>query len=276
MRNGIEVSASCFQGDARLKTSHKSGAAIQRRPVTAGTHGHVKGRIKRVEMAGHDADQGSRLSLQNKIPAEDFRIAAKFTPPEPVVHDENKRSIRPGILLREGAAKIWRDTQVCKGIAGNRRTRRPIANRFAIIKLKPHTFVSNHVLEHMILVAKAAKLGGKEEVPAFPSTGIREILNSKNNKPLEVPVRQCLDERVVDDAEDDRGSADAESQGEGRDEGEPAIFQEVAEGVAEVAGQTIEVGVHTGKLYTEAARNCRDPAKDEKDSCRVRALYSMA
>jgi hypothetical protein len=35
---------------------------------------------------------------------------------------------------------------------------------------------------------------------------------------------------------------------------------EVAEGTAEVARQTIQVGFHTSKLYTEAAANCRDLA----------------
>jgi hypothetical protein len=39
---------------------------------------------------------------------------------------------------------------------------------------------------------------------------------------------------------------------------------EVAECVAEVAGETIEVGFHTSKLYTEAAENCRDRAIEEE------------
>jgi hypothetical protein len=62
----------------------------------------------------------------------------------------------------------------------------------------------------MILFAKAAKLCRKEVVPPLPPAGIREITNSKNNEPLEVLIRQRLEDRVVNDAEDDCGSADAE------------------------------------------------------------------
>ena len=49
-----------------------------------------------------------------------------------------------------------------------------------------------------------------------------------------------MEEHVVENAEDDRASSDAESQGEDGDQGEMAIFPDVAEGVAEVAGETIE------------------------------------
>jgi hypothetical protein len=62
----------------------------------------------------------------------------------------------------------------------------------------------------MILFAKATKLGREEEVPSLPSTGIREITNSKNNESLEVPIRQRLEDRVVNDTEYDGASADAE------------------------------------------------------------------
>src|SRR5258708_1168345 len=66
-----------------------------------------------------------------------------------------------------------------------------------------------------------------------------------------------MEEHIVDHAEDNRGSADAEGQCEDGDQGETPILSEVAEGVAEVARQTIEVGFHTSKLYTEAAANYR-------------------
>ena len=85
-----------------------------------------------------------------------------------------------------------------------------------------------------------------------------------------------MEEHIVDDTEDNRGSADAESQGGDRDQRETTIFAEVAEGVAEIAGETIEVGFHTSKLYTEAAANCRGLTIDQKGSYSGRAaLYSM-
>ena len=69
-----------------------------------------------------------------------------------------------------------------------------------------------------------------------------------------------MEEHVVDNAENDCASADAESQGADGDEGETTTFAKVAEGVAEVTGETLEVGFHTSKLYTEVAANCRHRA----------------
>ena len=73
-----------------------------------------------------------------------------------------------------------------------------------------------------------------------------------------------MEEHVVDDAENDCASADAESQSADGDEGETTTFAKVAEGVAEVTGETLEVGFHTSKLYTEATANCSDLTMDEK------------
>src|SRR5580700_8048673 len=85
-------------------------------------------------------------------------------------------------------------------------------------------------------------------------------MDSNNNRPVEVFVRKRVDEDAIDNAEDDRRSADTECQGEDGDEGETTIMAEVAEGTSEVARQTIQVGFHTSKLYTEAAADCRDLA----------------
>ena len=55
-----------------------------------------------------------------------------------------------------------------------------------------------------------------------------------------------MEEHVVDDAEDDRGSADTESQGEDGDEGEAEIFAKAAEREAEIAHQIVEVRLPPG------------------------------
>jgi hypothetical protein len=89
-------------------------------------------------------------------------------------------------------------------------------------------------------------------------------------------IWECIDNSTINNAEHDRRRADAESQGEDGHERETTIFAEVAEGVAEIAGETIEVGFHTSKLYTEAAANCRGLTIDQKGSYSGRAaLYSM-
>ena len=50
-----------------------------------------------------------------------------------------------------------------------------------------------------------------------------------------------MEEHVIDDAEDDCGSTDAEGQGKDGYQGKPVIFREVAEGIAEVTEEIVEV-----------------------------------
>jgi len=94
-------------------------------------------------------------------------------------------------------------------------------------------------------------------------------LNSKYDGTLEIFIGKCIDNSTITNAEHDRRRADAESQGKDGNEGETRILAEVAECVAEVMGETIQVGFHTSKLYTEAAANCRDLMIDEKGSYAV-------
>ena len=60
-----------------------------------------------------------------------------------------------------------------------------------------------------------------------------------------------MEEDAIDDAEDDSGGTNTEGESKDGDEGEATVFAEVAEGVTEVARQTIQIGFHTSKLYTE-------------------------
>src|SRR5450432_28544 len=247
--NVIEIRTRSFQGDSRLKTPHKRRTAIERWSARVRTRGHIKCRSKRIELAGHDSDEGSRHPVENEIRAEDFRVTTKFTLPEAVVHHENIRSIRLCVFLRERAAKISSDSQELKRISGNCRTGWPIASRLGIVKPKTHPFISGHVFEHMILFAKAANLGGREKVPSLPSTGIRQIANSKNNEFWGGLIGQGLKERVVDDAEDDGGSADAEGQSNDGSPCHAPILAEGADGVAAITGKAVKISVHGQTLH---------------------------
>ncbi len=155
-----------------------------------------------------------------------------------------------GVFRRKRAAKIGLYSQELKRISGNRRTSWPIANRLTIGKPKAHTCISNHVCEHMILFAKPANLGGREKVPSLPSTGIREIVNLKNNEPWGEFIGQCLKPRVVDDAEGDGRSADTEGQSNDGRQCDAPILAEGTDGIAEITGKAVQGGVHTCKLYT--------------------------
>ena len=83
-------------------------------------------------------------------------------------------------------------------------------------------------------------------------------MNSKYDGTLDILIGERIDNNTINNAEHDRRRPDAESQGKDGDEGETAIFAEVAQSVVEVAGETTQVGFHTSKLYNEAAKNRRD------------------
>ena len=59
------------------------------------------------------------------------------------------------------------------------------------------------------------------------------------HQPLRLRVGQGSQEHGVDDAEDSGGGADAEGQGEDREQGERRLAPELADGGAEVAGEGI-------------------------------------
>jgi Cupin domain len=58
----------------------------------------------------------------------------------------------------------------------------------------------------------------------------------------------------------DRSARSADTEGQGNDGGQcdSPILAEGTDGVAEITGKAVQVGVHTCKLYTDAAANCSD------------------
>ena len=259
MRNRIELGAGSLRANARFEAPDEKAFSLVR------SHGHPKARTKSVESCGHDPDKRHRSTAQDKTFAKNPGIASEFSLPKPVTHHKHWRRTRAAIFLRNRATQQWRHAQIVKSVSRYGLARRQNAGGFAIIIKEPaHDSVSNHVFENMILFPEGAEFLGREVDAAFRSADACGIANFKHNRPIEVFVRKRVEEHVVDDAEDDRGSADTESQGEDGDEGEAAVFAKGPEGVAKVAGETIEVGFHTSKLYTEAAANCRDLTTKEK------------
>ena len=86
-----------------------------------------------------------------------------------------------------------------------------------IVEKAREAFISDHVFKHMILFTKRTKLVGKKECAGFPSADIRHVAYFKNNGAVEILIRKRMEENVVDNAEDDCGSANAKGQ---REDGE--------------------------------------------------------
>jgi hypothetical protein len=112
------------------------------------------------------------------------------------------------------------------------RAARQNAGGFAIIMEEPaYNSVSNHVFEDMILFAEGTEFLGGEVGASFRCAEIPCIANFKNNGPVEVLIRKRVEEHVVDDAEDDGGGANAESQGEDGDEGDRLEARKLVSGL---------------------------------------------
>src|SRR5216683_7918269 len=62
-------------------------------------------------------------------------------------------------------------------------------------------------------------------------------MHIKYNRSVEVFIRKRTEEDVIDDAEDDGGSADAEGKGENGDSGEPRTFPQDPQAVTNILDQ---------------------------------------
>src|SRR5438445_12620146 len=83
----------------------------------------------------------------------------------------------------------------------------------------------------MVLLTVVEKfMYGERSSPA--DTGLIEIVNLENAYSVCIFVGERIEQAVVDDAEDDGRSANAESEGKDGDEGEAAVFAKAAEGEA--------------------------------------------
>ena len=68
-------------------------------------HPHLEVRLQKVEAARQHADDGERLPVDQQRLADDARVAAVASPPQPIGQDDDPLS--PGLFLlrHEGAAK---------------------------------------------------------------------------------------------------------------------------------------------------------------------------
>src|SRR6266481_5552601 len=196
-----------------------------------------------VAACGHDADQGSLSDTHDKTLAEDLWIAAEFALPSAVIQDKHERRIGATIFFRDRAAKQRRHAQIIEGVGRNSGTERQSVGEFAVVVEEPTDgTVGDHFFEHLILLAEGAEFLVGEGGAAFGCAGVCSIANFKYDGAIEIFVGKRLEEDVVDDAEDDCGRAYAKSQSENGDRSETAVFAKIANGVAEIAEEIVEVG----------------------------------
>ena len=152
VRNRVEFGPGSLHADARFETPDEIASSLVR------PHGHPKARTKGVESRGHDPDKGPWSTAQDKTSPKNLRIAAEFSLPKPVVHYKYGRSIGAAVLLRDRAAQQRQHAQIVKRVRRYARAARQDARGFAIvIEEAAQALVSNHVIEHMILLTKSTE-----------------------------------------------------------------------------------------------------------------------
>ncbi len=166
--------------------------------------------------------------------------------PETIVHYEDGRSGGEAVFGGDCTAKKRRDAEVVEGIGRYDRAEGEETDGFAVVVGGAHAAVGDEIPEYVILVAKGSDFR-KGEIGANSFTARAcEVVDAKDNRAVEISVRKRVEEDTVDDAEDDRRSANPEGESKDGDESETGVFAKIAERVAEVSEEIVEVSFPVG------------------------------
>ena len=191
------------------------------------------GRI-RSEPAIEHADHRVRLGVEDDGAPRNCLIAAKARGPHGMSEDRHVRASRAVFIGGERAAQRGRSAEHAEVIGADvdaAHLLRPIAA--AQIEAGTGKIVGGNRVEGSG-GAPGHELGNRLRAPHAARK-----LAADSNQPLRVRVGQRLQEDAVDDGEDGSVGADADRQRRDRDGTEPWIPDEQAEGIADVACQSI-------------------------------------
>jgi hypothetical protein len=189
----------------------------------------------RTEAGGHHPDDRPRHPVDPQGPPEDLAVAAEAALPEFVAEDRHRLGAGELLRLGEAPSEDRRHPQERQHRGGDRGRVQPLGS-LAAGQVDGPAVVDPQVLEDPVRppVEEIGGVGVLELGNAEPRGGVPHP-----HQPLRVGVGQRPQQDAVDDAEDRGVGADAEGQGEDREQGESRLPQELADGGAEVAEERI-------------------------------------
>src|SRR5882762_8602596 len=204
------------------------------------------------EARSHDADERPGDTVQVEGLADKSRIGLELADPSGVAQNKNRRSTGLEVGGFEGAAQERRDAEKFERARGD------------VVSAEAESGLSGGVddvvfevgddsVEDVILSHVLAEFGIEECAAPF-TIGTIPVVDPDDDKVAGIFVGEGLKERVVHDAEDGGGSADAEGESKNGDESKTAIFHKTAKCKSKVAGKDLQMIFPAGfsALFLEA------------------------
>src|SRR5690348_8094315 len=214
----------------KAAAKHAAGVGIARHPKVRAAPGETR---------RHDADESTPHAVQVERLADKIPIASELVHPRVISKDEYRRSTRRVVPRLQAAPQKWRHAKELESSGSNEvgREKEIVASR-----LPDHVDfgIRDESVKHMILLFVVAKFGITED--AAPAVlPLIQVAYAQCNQPVLILVGKWRNQGVINDAEDRRGSPDAQRQSENRNRGEAPIFQEAAKRKTKIVGQDIEM-----------------------------------
>ena len=190
------------------------------------------------ESRRHHPDDRPHLAVEDHRLSDNVRIGVELADPEPVPQHDDRRRIQPGILRARRPANHGAQPHEVEEI--RRHPDRP-HGLDPIRGFVHHSLAAsaNDVFEHAAVVPEVQEFGrGKHH----PRDAPLPVVHQHVHEPAGIPVRQRIQQDVVEHAVDHRHGADAEREGEHGGGGESRRPGERADGVLDITPAVLEPG----------------------------------
>src|SRR5258708_23845116 len=187
---------------------------------------------------GYDSNHSEWTFVQVNRSSGDLGICTEPTPPQIFAHESHARSTLLAVLGEKDASRQWLNIQKCKELRSHdgrvHNGRLDAARQRELVR-----YVSRHFAKDMMLRPPLFEIQIRTARLRYSLLRVR----LKGGKQLfGIRIRQRLQEHCINDAENGRVRANAESKREYGDRGEAGILPQHAEAVAHVLQKSFEDG----------------------------------
>ena len=175
-----------------------------------------------------DADDGEGRAIERQRLADDRRVASQAALPEAMADDHDRRRLLV-VFGREPAAERRLDAEQREVVAGDH-LRRDLLRLGPAAPVQLREGERRHPGEHLVLVAEVLVVEMRERQVAR----VALVEHEDRHQPVRLGHGHRLQQDDVDHAEDRGVRADAEREGERRDDGEGRALRQHAKAVAQV------------------------------------------
>ena len=151
-----------------------------------------------------------RGTIQKIVAADSLQTRTEFPAPEPMAYCENGRGTWRAVIEHENATEFGLDPIKLNVVLRYGRSLNDV-NSLSIIQNDRMSVCTSYVFKRVGLVAEGKEFLRREKTAAFPTANVGKAIHAKGHNAIGIPIRERVEERIIEDAEDDRCWADTQS-----------------------------------------------------------------